>query len=96
MINSAKADNRLRKDFYKNMCRLQFYKYIVHNQNIPQTIRVFYKGAMRNLSPLVRIRNRCILTGRGRGVYKFCKLSRGLLQEKGLAGDLMGISKSSW
>lgn len=94
MVNSAKRDSKRRTDFYKNMCRLHFYKYVVHNQNIPSPIRARYKALSMNVK--IKIRNRCIITGRGRGVYRFCKLSRGLLQEKALAGYLNGISKSSW
>lgn len=98
MKNSAKADNRRRKNFYKNLCRLQFFKYIIQNQNIPYNIRLFYKNLyVQNYKDFyTKIRNRCILTGRGRGVYRFCKVSRSILQEKALAGELLGFSKSSW
>ena len=49
----------------------------------------------RNASK-VRIRNRCLLTGRGRGVYRKFKLSRIAFRELASDGKLPGIIKSSW
>ena len=47
-------------------------------------------------SSKVRIKNRCILTGRGRAIYNFCRLSRIKLRELAAQGLLMGVTKSSW
>jgi len=49
----------------------------------------------RNASK-VRIRNRCVLTGRGRGVYRKFQLSRILFRELAAKGQIPGITKSSW
>lgn len=43
-----------------------------------------------------RVRNRCVLTGRSRGVYRKFGLSRIAIREKGLAGEIPGLTKSSW
>ena len=43
-----------------------------------------------------RIRNRCILSGRARGVYRFCKLSRIRIRELAGKGLLIGVTKASW
>ena len=43
-----------------------------------------------------RIRNRCVLTGRPRGVYRKFGMSRIAIREKGLAGEIPGLTKSSW
>lgn len=43
-----------------------------------------------------RVRNRCILTGRSRGVYKKFGLSRIKFRELALEGMLPGITKASW
>lgn len=43
-----------------------------------------------------RVRNRCLLTGRSRGVYRTFKLSRIKFRELALAGMIPGITKSSW
>lgn len=43
-----------------------------------------------------RIRNRCILSGRGRGVYRVFKLSRIWIRTLAAEGKLPGVTKSSW
>ena len=47
-------------------------------------------------SSKVRIRNRCVLTGRPRGYYRKLKLSRIMLRELGSNGQIPGLVKSSW
>ena len=49
----------------------------------------------RDSSP-VRLRNRCRLTGRPRGVYRQFGLSRSMLRLYAMKGDLPGLTKSSW
>ena len=44
----------------------------------------------------IRVRNRCEMTGRSRGVYRKFKLSRIKLRELTMAGSLPGMVKSSW
>ena len=44
----------------------------------------------------IRIRNRCVLTGRPRAYYRKFGLSRIAIREKGLAGEIPGLTKSSW
>jgi len=43
-----------------------------------------------------RIRNRCLLTGRPRGVYRKFGLSRIAFRELASDGKLPGVVKSSW
>ena len=43
-----------------------------------------------------RIRNRCEVTGRPRGVYRKFKMSRIALREQGAKGMIPGLVKSSW
>ena len=47
-------------------------------------------------SSKIRVRNRCKLTGRTRGVYRKFGLSRIKLRELSMAGSLPGMVKSSW
>ena len=49
----------------------------------------------RNSSP-VRLRTRCIVTGRPRAVYRKFMLSRIAFRELALEGKLPGIMKASW
>jgi small subunit ribosomal protein S14 len=43
-----------------------------------------------------RIRNRCKITGRSRGVYKKFGLSRHKLREAAMRGEVPGLKKASW
>ncbi|MGK7927530.1 MAG: 30S ribosomal protein S14 [Spirulina sp.] len=47
-------------------------------------------------SSKVRVRNRCMVTGRPRGYYRDFGLSRHVIREWGHEGLLPGVVKSSW
>jgi small subunit ribosomal protein S14 len=49
----------------------------------------------RDASP-VRLRNRCALTGRPRGVYRKFGLGRNKLRDLAMKGEVPGVIKSSW
>ena len=49
----------------------------------------------RDSSPS-RVRNRCELTGRSRGVYAKFGLGRNKLREATMRGDVPGLRKASW
>ena len=49
----------------------------------------------RNASP-TRVRNRCKLTGRPRGVYRKFGLGRNKLREIAMRGEIPGMTKASW
>ncbi|MFA5916549.1 MAG: 30S ribosomal protein S14 [Sterolibacterium sp.] len=49
----------------------------------------------RNASP-TRLRNRCKLTGRPRGVYRKFGLGRNKLREIAMRGEIPGMTKASW
>ena len=44
----------------------------------------------------IRLRNRCLITGRPRGYYRKVKMSRIALRELALSGQIPGMVKSSW
>jgi len=44
----------------------------------------------------VQVRNRCELTGRGRGFLRTFRLSRIAFRELALKGMIPGVTKSSW
>jgi small subunit ribosomal protein S14 len=49
----------------------------------------------RDASP-VRLRNRCALTGRPRGVFRKFGLARNKLRELALRGEVPGVIMASW
>ena len=57
--------------------------------------RVRLQQLPRNASP-VRLRNRCALTGRPRGVFRKFGLARSKLREIAMRGEIPGVIKASW
>jgi len=53
-------------------------------------------AALPRNGALVRVRNRCEVTGRPRGYYRKMKMSRIALRELGNKGLIPGLVKSSW
>ncbi len=57
-----------------------------------------YEGLQKlpkNSSP-VRLKNRCMFTGRSRGFHRKFGISRLVLREMALRGEIPGLKKSSW
>ncbi len=55
--------------------------------------------ALRKLprdSSATRVRTRCVLTGRGRGVYEKFGLCRQMFRKLALEGKIPGVKKASW
>jgi small subunit ribosomal protein S14 len=57
--------------------------------------RAKFEQLPRNASP-VRLRNRCKITGRPRGVYRKFGLGRNKLREIAFRGEVPGMTKASW
>lgn len=47
-------------------------------------------------SNVCRLRRRCFITGRGRGVYRTVGLCRHMFRFYTMCGDIPGIRKASW
>ena len=48
-----------------------------------------------NSSP-VRLRNRCIVTGKGKGIFRKYGLCRNQFRQLALEGKIPGVRKASW
>lgn len=57
--------------------------------------RLALQALPRNANP-TRLRNRCAITGRPRGVYSMFDLGRTKVREMAFAGEIPGITKASW
>ena len=57
--------------------------------------RLKIQALPRNSSP-VRLRNRCQLTGRPRGVFRKLGLGRSKLRDFVMRGEVPGMTKASW
>lgn len=74
-------------------------KEVIHNKKISLEERfeaVQKLAKMPRNTSLVRVRNRCALTGRPRGNYRFFGLCRNMLRELASSGKLPGVIKASW
>lgn len=60
-----------------------------------QEARMKFQALPRNSSP-VRLRNRCALTGRPRGVFSKFGIGRSKLRDLMMSGQVPGVTKASW
>ena len=79
--------------------RRQSLKKKIMQKNLPIEERFKIQSKLNELprdSSKTRLRNRCKLTGRTRGVYRKFGLSRIKIRELSMTGALPGVVKSSW
>ena len=57
--------------------------------------RLALQALPRNSNP-TRLRNRCRITGRPRGVFSKFGLGRNKLREHAMRGEIPGLTKASW
>ena len=72
---------------------------VIHNARAADEDRDAARAKLQRLprdSSPVRLRNRCALTGRPRGVYKKFGLGRIKLRELAMRGEVPGVIKASW
>jgi len=60
-----------------------------------QVARIKLEKMPRDSNP-IRIRNRCVVTGRPRSYYRKFGLSRITFREMALKGEIPGVTKASW
>lgn len=65
------------------------------SENEKQVARLKLEKMPRDSNP-IRIRNRCVVTGRPRSYYRKFGLSRITFREMALKGEIPGITKASW
>jgi small subunit ribosomal protein S14 len=92
-------DKKRRKTVKKFSARRKALMDIVNNQSISledrYEARLKLQKLPRDASP-VRLRNRCALTGRPRGVFRKFGLARGKLRDIAMRGEIPGVIKASW
>ena len=65
------------------------------SDEVREEARLRLQKLPRDASP-VRLRNRCALTGRPRGVFRKFGLGRSKLRDLALKGEVPGVIKASW
>jgi len=92
-------DKKRRKIVKKYAVRREELLAIAGNQKLSSEERYSAREKLQKLprdaSP-VRLRNRCALTGRPRGVYRKFGIARGKLRLIALHGEIPGVIKASW
>ena len=92
-------DQKRRKTVKKFAARRAELKAIINDQKLsPEDryeARLKLQKLPRDASP-VRLRNRCALTGRPRGVYRKFGLGRSKLRDIAMRGEIPGVIKASW
>lgn len=72
---------------------------IINDQNASPEDRMEARRKVQALprnASSVRLRNRCALTGRPRGVFSKFGIARGKLRDLMMSGKVPGVTKASW
>lgn len=99
MNNFSRLDKKKRLFFLRNELKLIKYKSIQNDLSLPKNVRnqAFLRIAqLTNLGKKSKIKNRCFLSSRGKGVYTKFGVSRINLRSLGHQGLILGLSKASW
>ncbi|MEW6058389.1 MAG: 30S ribosomal protein S14 [Bdellovibrionota bacterium] len=96
LINREKKRARTAAKYAKRRVELLA---VINNSQLPdeqrKEARMSFQALPRNSSPS-RQRNRCVLTGRPRGVFRKFGLCRNKLREMAMRGEVPGVIKASW
>jgi small subunit ribosomal protein S14 len=96
VINRQLKREKLVKKFAKRRVALQS---VIDNGRASDedkyAARLALQALPRNANP-TRLRNRCAITGRARGVFRKFGLGRNKLREYAMRGEIPGVVKASW
>jgi len=98
-LSSIESAKRIRKMVDSKKAKRAELKSIINNKNLAPEDRFAAQlklAAMPRTSSATRIRNRCMVTGRARGVYRKFNISRIMLREMAAEGVVPGVRKASW
>lgn len=96
MARREQRRERLAQKYAKRRSELRA---IVNNQNTSIEEKLKAQEILQKLprdSSKCRVSNRCWITGRAKGVYRFVGLSRGMFRIHAMQGDIPGLHKASW
>ncbi|KAJ4829959.1 ribosomal protein S14, S11 [Turnera subulata] len=92
-------DNHRRQLAAKYELRRNLFKALVRDPELPTEMRENASAKLAALprnSSFTRVRNRCIFSGRPRGVYEVFRMSRLVFRALASRGMLAGVKKASW
>lgn len=92
-------EDKRRRTVKKFAAKRQALKAIINDvsqdESVRMDARMKLQGLPRNASES-RLRNRCQLTGRPRGVFRKFGLCRNKIREIAMKGEIPGVVKASW
>lgn len=98
-VSAIAKNNRRKKMAEKGEAKRAELRGIISDANASDEDRL---AAMKKLQKMprdtsrIRVRNRCEVTGRPRGVYRDFRLSRITFRELAHQGMIPGVTKASW
>ncbi|ANZ74440.1 BA75_01443T0 [Komagataella pastoris] len=104
-IPSSYINGRVLRDHFKrqqaaaNEVTVQALKFIARNTLLPKRTRVeaqLQLTSMPYYTYMNQVSNRCVDSGRGKGVFRDFRLCRTQFREQALAGELPGVMKGVW
>ena len=96
LINREDKRRRTVKKFAAKRLAL---KAIINDVNLDESVRMDARQKLQTLprnASESRLRNRCQLTGRPRGVFRKFGLCRNKIREFAMKGEIPGVVKASW
>ncbi|MDR2724256.1 MAG: 30S ribosomal protein S14 [Holosporaceae bacterium] len=98
-LSSIESAKRIRRRVDAKKAQRAKLKAIINDKTLPLEERFAVQlklSALPRTSSFTRIRNRCMVTGRARGVYRKFNISRIMLREMAAEGLVPGVRKASW
>nr|YP_209590.1 ribosomal protein S14 [Heterostelium pallidum]AAU00605.1 ribosomal protein S14 [Heterostelium pallidum] len=98
-MRKNRKDNQIREFYKKNEQQRNVYKMLRQNSSLSMKERIFYSDELANIATkgsICKIKNRCIVTGRARGIISEYKISRLQFREFVKLGLITGIRKLSY
>ncbi|KAF2150363.1 glucocorticoid receptor-like (DNA-binding domain), partial [Myriangium duriaei CBS 260.36] len=77
----------------------QALRYMIRNTTLAPRTRAMAQLQLAQMHCYTRptqIRNRCIIGGKARGVFRDFRMARFQFRQHALAGELPGVKKASW
>lgn len=98
-LSSIESAKRIRRRVQAKKAKRAELKSVIMNKTAAPEERFAAQlklAAMPRTSSATRIRNRCAVTGRARGVYRKFNISRIMLRTMVAVGLIPGVRKASW
>ncbi|CAI0647597.1 unnamed protein product [Colletotrichum noveboracense] len=92
-------DHTKRQVFMEHEPERQALRHIIRNVTLPPRVRAeaqLQLSQMHSYTRSTQIRNRCILGGKSRGVFRDFKMTRFNFRMQAYEGNLPGVKRASW